>query len=135
MTKSRALRTLFRAPVYLYRWHLGWLLGRRFLLLTHIGRRSGLQRQTVLEVVEYRKSQPEVVVVSAFGRKADWLQNIEANPEEEVSMGSRHFAASHRILSEEEAMRVITDYEHRNWLIAPLIRAGLSWGGLALPRR
>jgi predicted lipoprotein with Yx(FWY)xxD motif len=27
-------------PVYLYRWHLGWLLGQRFLLLTHIGHRT-----------------------------------------------------------------------------------------------
>ena len=29
-----------RAPVYLYRWRLGWLLGKRFVLLTHIGRRT-----------------------------------------------------------------------------------------------
>ena len=28
-----ALRRLFRAPEYLYRWKCGWLLGRRFLLL------------------------------------------------------------------------------------------------------
>jgi hypothetical protein len=48
-----ALRYFF-APVSLYRLHLGWLLGHRFLLLTHTGRRSGLRRQTVLEVMEYR---------------------------------------------------------------------------------
>jgi hypothetical protein len=39
---------LFRAPVYLYRWHLGWLFGHRCLLLAHTGRRSGLRRQNVL---------------------------------------------------------------------------------------
>jgi len=27
-----------------------------------------------------------------------------------------------RVLEEEEAMRVITGYEQRNWLIAPIIR-------------
>jgi hypothetical protein len=50
---------LFRAPVYLYRWHMGWLFGHRCLLLAHTGRRSGLRRQNVLEVVEYRPQGPE----------------------------------------------------------------------------
>jgi len=127
MKKTGGLRLVFRAPVYLYRWHWGWVLGHRFLLLTHTGRRSGLRRQTVLEVVEYRKSVPEAVVVSAFGVNADWLRNIEATPDEEVTVGSAHFAASHRILSEEEAMAVITSYERHNRLIAPLVHAGLSW--------
>ena len=57
----------FRVPVYLYRWRLGWLFGHRLLLLAHFGRRSGLRRQTVLEVVEYRKQGPEVVVANGFG--------------------------------------------------------------------
>lgn len=127
MQKTRALKFLFRGPVYLYRWHLGWLLGHRFLLLTHTGRRTGLRRQTVLEVVDYRKPGPEVVVVSAFGPDSDWLRNIEAKADEEVTLGAQHFFASHRILSEPEAMRVISRYEHRNRMIAPVIRAGLSW--------
>src|SRR5262249_40409116 len=38
---NRMLRRLFRVPSILYRWNCGWLFGRRFLLLTHIGRRSG----------------------------------------------------------------------------------------------
>ena len=46
---NAALRQLFRAPVYLYRWNFGWMLGHRFLLLIHIGRRIGLRRHTVLE--------------------------------------------------------------------------------------
>ncbi len=127
MKKTGALLYLFRAPVYLYRWRLGWLLGHRLLLLSHTGRRSGLRRQTVLEVVDYRKQGPEAVVVSAFGRDADWLRNIEARPDEEVTIGTHHFAASHRFLGESEAMRVLRDYEHRNRLIAPVVRAGLSW--------
>jgi len=121
------LRRFLGAPVYLYRWQLGWMLGHRFLLLTHTGRRTGLRRQTVLEVVDYRKQGPEAVVVSAFGRDADWLRNITAKPDEEVTIGSQHFAASHRVLGEQEAMRVLGEYERRNRLIAPLVRAGLSW--------
>jgi deazaflavin-dependent oxidoreductase (nitroreductase family) len=117
----------FRAPVYLYRWHLGWLFGHRCLLLTHIGRRTGLPHRTVLEVVEYRKEGPEVVVVNGFGRESDWVRNIEATAGEEVTFGSQHFVAVHRFLEEEEAARVIEDYERRNRFLTPIVRAGLSW--------
>ncbi|MGH9502403.1 MAG: nitroreductase family deazaflavin-dependent oxidoreductase [Terriglobales bacterium] len=117
----------FRAPVYLYRWRLGWLFGHRCLLLTHIGRRSGLRRQTVLEVVEYRSAGPEVVVANGFGRDSDWVRNIEAGPGEEVNVGLQHFVASHRFLGEEEAVGVIKDYERRNRFIAPIVRRGFSW--------
>ena len=121
-----APRRLFRVPVYLYRWNCGWLLGHRFLLRIHIGRRTGLRRHTVLEVMEYRKAGSEAVVMSAFGRDADWLRNIEAMPGAEVVIGSQRFVAAHRFLDEEEAMGVINGYERRNWPIAPIIRAVLS---------
>ena len=93
LKKKGVLRYVFRAPVYIYRWRLGWLLGHRCLLLTHIGRRSGMRRQTVLEVIEYRKEGPEVVVANAFGPNSDWVRNIEASPGEEVTVGSQHFEA------------------------------------------
>src|SRR5215469_4570443 len=119
MSGIRRIGTLwhiFRAPVYLYRWHLGWLFGKRLLLLTHTGRRSGLRRQTVLEVVEYRKDGPEVVVANGFGPNSDWLRNIQEKSDEEVTLGSQHFAVSHRFLGEEEAAAVVRDYERRNRL-------------------
>ncbi len=125
--KKGILWYLFRAPVCLYHWRLGWLLGHRCLLLIHIGRRSGLRRRTVLEVVGYRREGPEVVVVNGFGRDSDWVRNIEVRGGEEVTVGFKHFAASHRFLGEEEAVRVIHDYEYRNRIIAPVVRRGLSW--------
>ncbi len=123
---SRTLRWLFRAPVYLYHWRCGWLLGNRFLLLIHIGRRTGLRRETVLEVVEYRNDGPEAVVISGFGPAADWLRNIAAMPNPEVVIGSHRFAATYRVLGEDEAVRVIESYEHRHPFVAPIIRAVLS---------
>ena len=118
---------LFRTPVHLYDWGLGWLFGKRLLLLTHIGRRTALRRQTLLEVVEYRKDGPEAIVANGFGPECDWVRNIEARPGEEVTVGSRHFAAVHRYLWEEEAMDVIRSYEYRNRFIAPIVHAGFSW--------
>jgi hypothetical protein len=76
--------------------------------------------------MEYRKEGPEAVVMSAFGRNADWLRNIETTPGPEVVIGSQHFIAAHRFLDTEEAIRVIANYERRNWLIAPIIRGVLS---------
>lgn len=125
--KKGLLWYFLKAPVYLYRWRLGRLFGRRLLLLTHVGRHTGLPRQTVLEVVEYRKEGPEVVVANGFGPDSDWIRNIEATPSVEVTVGSRHFMASHRFLGEEEAAKVIQGYEHRNRFIAPIVRCGFSW--------
>ncbi|HEU5434459.1 MAG TPA: hypothetical protein VFU81_22495, partial [Thermomicrobiales bacterium] len=46
-------RLLARAPIWLYRLHLGRLLGHHALVLTHRGRKSGKARQAILEVVRY----------------------------------------------------------------------------------
>jgi len=50
------LRALLRAPVHVYHWRLGCLFGHRFLLLTHIGRRTGKRFQTVLEVMNTERN-------------------------------------------------------------------------------
>ena len=125
--RNTPLWYLFHGPVYLYRWHLGWLFGHRCLLLTHTGRKTGLRRQTVLEVVDYRRPGPEVIVVNGFGRDSDWVRNIEAKGGEEVTVGFEHFAAAHRFLDTEEAVQVMRTYERRNRFIAPVVRRGLSW--------
>lgn len=125
--KRSPLWYFLRAPAHLYRWHLGPLLGHRFLLLRHTGRRSGVRHQTVLEVLEYRKQGPEVVVMSGFGPHPDWLRNIETTPDAEVITGSQHFAAAYRILGEDESVRVLKGYEHRNRFIAPIVRRALTW--------
>jgi deazaflavin-dependent oxidoreductase (nitroreductase family) len=82
------------------------------LLLIHVGRRTGLRRHTVLEVMQYRKEGPEAVVMCAFGRNADWLRNIEATRGPEVVIGAQCFVAGHRFLGEEEAVAVVTGYDN-----------------------
>jgi hypothetical protein len=74
------LLLVFRLPVYLYRINLGWLLGRRFLLLTHRGRSSGRVYRTVLEVVRHAPSNRETIVVSGWGERSDWYRNLRASP-------------------------------------------------------
>jgi deazaflavin-dependent oxidoreductase (nitroreductase family) len=119
---NRILRSVFRTPVYLYRWHCGWLLGHRFLLLRHTGRRTGKRHATVLEVLEYRKESREAVVMSGFGRDASWLRNLQATPVAE----RQRFAAAYRFLDEAEAVAVLASNERRNRVVLPLVRRVLS---------
>ena len=51
-------------PIYLYRLDLGWIFGYRALLLIHQGRRSGLLRETMLEVLLYNPATRESVVLT-----------------------------------------------------------------------
>ena len=127
ITKATRTPVFVSCAVYLYDWRLGFLLGPRFLLLTHTGRRSGISRQTVLEVMEYRPESGEAIAMSGFGRDSNWLLNINANPNEKIQLGSRHFRATHRLLGEDEAIRVLASYERRNWLVASIVRRVLSW--------
>jgi hypothetical protein len=69
--QNRWARRVFKAPIRLHRWRLGWVLGHRFLLLEQRGRRSGRRYETMLEVVK-REPMGEIVVVSGWGPTADW---------------------------------------------------------------
>ncbi len=120
------LRRALRAPVWLYRCKCGWVLGHRFLLLIHNGRRTGLKRYTVLEIMEVRKHPSEFVVMSGFGPNADWLRNIQATPGYQIVVGSQHFTAAHRVLPVDEAVPVLASYERRSRLLAPIVRSVLS---------
>lgn len=104
------LRFGFRLPIWLYRWRLGWLFGERFLLLDHTGRKSGLTRQTVIEVVSHDKVTGAYYVVSGFGRKADWFLNIQKKPKVKVTVGSRSFEAEAGAVPENEAAGILLEY-------------------------
>ena len=101
---------LFRAPQWLYKLRLGWLLGNRFLMLTHIGRRSEEQRSVVLEVVTYNKELDTYVVASAWGEKSQWFRNIAHNPSVVVEVGTRQFAGRATQLSDEQAWEALRQY-------------------------
>lgn len=114
-------RLVFRLPIYLYRARLGGLMGNRFLMLTHIGRKSGLARHVVLEVIRYDKATDTYIVVSAWGEKANWFRNIQQTPDVLIYSGRRRIEATAVRLSVEEAMREISDYDQRHHIAFRLI--------------
>ena len=123
---SPPLKTLLDVPKAVYRVRLGFLLGHRFLLLTHRGRRSGRLYRTVLEVVRWDAERGEAVVMSGWGRRAGWYRNVRAGGAVEVRIGRERFAPGVRELEPEEAVSVLGGYERRNRLAAPVVRAVLS---------
>ena len=108
------LRLALRLPVWLYRARLGWLLGERFLLLTHIGRRSGLPRHTVLEVVDHDPAHQTYIVASAWRERSDWFRNVSRDPRVQVQVGRRRFAAVAERLPPKEAEQALRRYARRN---------------------
>lgn len=77
------LRRFLKLPNLLYRRHLGWLLGHRFLLLAHRGRKTGLIRRTVLEVVYYDPATRE------SGSSPDWARRPTGTAPSRPSRPSR----------------------------------------------
>ena len=124
------LRTILRAPTFLYRWHLGWILGSRFVLLSHTGRRSGRRYQTVLEVIGHRPD-GELTVMSGWGRHSDWYRNIQNQPVVEITFGRHTTAATHRELPPPEAIDALAAYERRNriagWIVRRTLSALVGW--------
>ena len=63
---------------------------RVVLLLTTIGRKSGLPRTTPLQ---YEEVDGDYYIASARGADADWFKNICANPKVQVQICRREFEA------------------------------------------
>jgi deazaflavin-dependent oxidoreductase (nitroreductase family) len=116
-------RLAFRLPIGLYRLGLGGLLGTRFLLLIHTGRKTGRERKTVLEVVRYDKAKSVFVVAAGFGPKSDWYQNLRARPQALVQCGRRRWTMRAEFLPPERAGEELLDYGRRHPLaLRELIR-------------
>jgi deazaflavin-dependent oxidoreductase (nitroreductase family) len=103
-SKPRGItRFLLRLPIWLYRLRLGWLLGDRFLMFRHTGRKSGLPRYTVVEVVRHDEATGSYVIASGWGEGSDWFRNIQKNPEVVLHTGRRRAPARAERLSHDEA--------------------------------
>jgi deazaflavin-dependent oxidoreductase (nitroreductase family) len=109
-----SLGLMARLPIWLYRIGLCWLLGNRLLVLTHIGRKSGLARTFVLEVMRYTKETDTYFVAAGFGTKSIWLRNIGQNSRVTVQVGHRRFDAAVQSHPTEEGCCESGDYAGRH---------------------
>jgi deazaflavin-dependent oxidoreductase (nitroreductase family) len=85
----RVLRRYFeRAP--------GWVL------LTTKGRKTGLPREVLLPC---ERSGDELIVISTYGRRSDWIRNIQSNSEVRITCAGWVLPAQAEIVDELEAKR------------------------------
>ncbi len=110
---SKTLRQVLRLPIWLYHVRLGWLLGNRFLLLQHMGRKSGHVRETVIEVVKHDPDGDAYYVVSGWGFKSDWYLNIQKDPFVTIWVGGRRIAAHATDIPVDEAADILKGYSER----------------------
>lgn len=125
------MRWFFRAPIYLYRWHLGWLLGGRFILLRHIGRKSGQVREAVVEVVRHDAASDTFIIASGFGEQAQWYRNLLHQPEITIQSGRRTLAVRAERLAHAEAVAELVRYGREHPRAAKTLGRylGLEWDG------
>jgi len=107
-------RFAFRLPIHAYRMNLGWLFGRRLLLLNHTGRVTGLPRRVALEVVEHDPTDGSYVVASGWGPGSAWYRNIVHQPDVTIEVGTRTIPVTAVPLSADEGAELFARFGARH---------------------
>jgi deazaflavin-dependent oxidoreductase (nitroreductase family) len=78
-----------------------------WVVLTTIGRRSGLPRQVLLPC---GRRGNEIVVVSTYGLRSDWIKNLSKNPQVKVSRDGAEVSGTAELIEEvERKQQIISD--------------------------
>jgi deazaflavin-dependent oxidoreductase (nitroreductase family) len=121
-----ALLPLFKLPLVLYRLRMGWMLGHRFMQLTHVGRRSGKVRRTVLAVLQFDARTREIKAVSAWN-SSEWYKNIKVTPAQQVETGFTRYAPVQSDLSSEEIAQLFVDFRRQHPIFSRMVCRIPGW--------
>lgn len=111
----RGLKAIpWRLPICLYRSGLGWMLGKRFLLLRHVGRKSGKIRFAVLEIIHNLPEPERYYAVSGFGTRSNWYQNILQRNDVEIQVGNKRIPVHSKQLDPPEGSEMLFAYAQNN---------------------
>jgi deazaflavin-dependent oxidoreductase (nitroreductase family) len=104
---------IFKMPILYYNLGLGWMLEKRFLLLTTTGRRTGKPRHTPLEFV-HNPQDDSYRVSPGWGGNTDWYKNVRHNPNVTVQVGRRKFEAVAEPAPDKEAAEFMMNVSRRH---------------------
>lgn len=130
---SRLLKFVFDLPSWFYQRGWGWMLGSRVLAVTHKGRRSGREFQTILETMFFDKETGESVVASAYGSEADWYRNIQKESASRITTGRLDYVPEQRFLTDSEAREAADRFCREHPIEARLVPRVLPAIGAAIP--
>ncbi len=106
----------FKIPVWFHKMGFGgWerLVGAEWMLITTVGRKSGKPRDTMVDVMDYDKANDTYFVEVAYGSRADWYRNIQANPLFKAHVGRRKFQARAATLANADAGEIMVQFFRR----------------------
>ena len=106
----------------LYRSRFRSMVGSTMAVLTHVGRRTGKIRRTVLYAQYYNPRTKELRLVAAFGI-TDWFLNICKQPALLVEVGDARYVPAHRILSVHEIAEIQRRFRQNH----PLVARAQAW--------
>lgn len=81
----------------LYAIGLGPIIGGFILLLITTGRKSGMKRVTPLQ---YEKIGEDYFLGAARGVNADWVRNIQADPQVQILVGAKQFQGTAEVVTD-----------------------------------
>jgi deazaflavin-dependent oxidoreductase (nitroreductase family) len=121
------MKWAYKSPILFYRLGLGPLVGRLFMVLTTTGRTSGLPRRTAIEFHTWRG---RTYVLSAWGERAQWYRNLQADPRVTIqtARGVEHMVAR-RVTDPDELAEAFEMVEQ-----VPAFRAWFGLMGLEVSR-
>lgn len=94
------------------------------MILTTRGRKSGQSRPVA---VEYRTHGSKIFVVSGWGTRPQWFQNVLTHPKVTLQLGSERIAAEAAVIDQPgEAQRALTLFRRRAPLIYDAVLARMS---------
>jgi deazaflavin-dependent oxidoreductase (nitroreductase family) len=130
-------RAFYRLPLWGYRLGFGGLFeALKIAVLTTRGRRSGQPRFTALE---FRQHGSKLYIISGWGAQANWVRNLQGDPQVTLRRGLRAQAARAEVVTDRsEVFRALTLYERSNsataeWLFKRISQRD-SLDGLTLPQ-
>lgn len=91
------MRNIQKIHRLLYAIGLGPLVGKIILLLTTTGRKSGLPRVTPLQ---YEEIKGDYYLGAARGLNADWVRNIQSNPNVELRVGAKRLLGAAEVITD-----------------------------------
>ena len=110
---SWILKFFFKVPVWIHKLGFGgWerLIGAQWMLITTVGRKSGKPRDAMVDVMDYDAASDTYFIEAAYGSRADWYRNMQANPIFDARVGRRKFKARAMPLSNEGAGELMVQF-------------------------
>lgn len=110
---GKFLKFFFKVPVWMYKIGFGGferLIGAQWMLVTHIGRKTGKRYESMVDVMDYDKATDTYYIEAAYGTRADWYKNIQSSAVFEARVGRRKFKARAGALSTEGASDMLVQF-------------------------